>query len=797
MLTRAGLFLIVAATRAEASYAYGSALPVGVSIAPDGSYTISVGGAAYFQSGPTYFRADGAVYSTADASLHLTSPPSAPVPGSDALGAFSRVTMQWEGGGTSFTTGVRVYDDSVGAAVFEASWPAGANGTSAPGGSADLVTNGWPAIALNSSDMDHAAVGWGGRFLESSHAFAWANAANGIPSAGQHGGPVVVFDANFTAAVAVSSLNRHTVSVSALDYDKKSGSSFLSYGVIGSVTSIPPGFSVETIVAATAGGPTAGAVRWGGLARAAGNTSAPRPYDFTLDYLGYATDNGAYYYYNTEKGSDGKPLTYEQTLLDVLADAKIRGIPYRYLQLDSWWYPQGKGGGVTDWNATAKTFPDGLVAFHEKVGMPFYAHNRMWSSENVYASQNGGDYQFIVEPSNDLAIPVEARFWNDLLANASQWGMIVYEQDWMFTEAEGLNATRESATLTDVWLSQMADAALAANATVQYCMSLGRFVLSAVNLPAVTQFRAGDDYGPGQTAKCGFPYCVYYIGTTSLLGWAIGVAPSKDNFWTTRDQPGNPFHNATEPYNSMEAAIAALSTAPVQLGDGVGFTNVTLALATCTASTGRLLQPSRPATAIDACFAGDVWGASAGPVAARSHNLPVQSTHTLVSGRTWAHILTIGLNGSTSVRPADLPFDVVPFAGDAGALVYAGWSETRGVSFDVIGAFDAMHALNLVDAPDPHDWSLHHVAPIFSSGWALLGEAAKLVPVSVWRVQEVDADATSTRVNVRGDANETLTFSFAKPNGAGSWAVVTQTCSISAAGAATIVMGTDGQGSCE
>lgn len=52
----------------------------------------------------------------------------------------------------------------------------------------------------------------------------------------------------------------------------------------------------------------------------------------------------------------------------------------------------------------------------------------MWSADNVYAKQNGGAYDFIVE--SKLAIPNEQRLWDDLMMNASKWGMVVYEQDW-------------------------------------------------------------------------------------------------------------------------------------------------------------------------------------------------------------------------------------------------------------------------------------------------------------------------------------------------------------------------------
>lgn len=50
-----------------------------------------------------------------------------------------------------------------------------------------------------------------------------------------------------------------------------------------------------------------------------------------------------------------------------------------------------------------------------------------------------------------------------------------------------------------------------------------------------------------------FRYCVYYIGTTSLLSWALGLAPAKDNFWSSEWQPGSAYKNTThEPYSEMQ-----------------------------------------------------------------------------------------------------------------------------------------------------------------------------------------------------------------------------------------------------
>jgi len=396
----------------------------------NGEFEVQLQGASYFQSGPTYLRKDGRLFTTDDGSL-IAHSISDPIEGVDSIGDYIRREILWtlKGDNLNFTTAIQRYA-SEGVLVMEQYFPYGVNKTASPSSNpADDVTSAWPSFALDPNDVSRAVVGWGGRFLEGSHALAWGDAAaKGLPSAGQHGGPMCLFDKQYNNSVVVSSLTQHAVSTSSLEKGKGSSApSYLSYGLLGSITSIPAGFTLRTVISAEQGGPSAGMYRWGSIVRKYHDLPA-RPYDFTLDYLGYGTDNGQYYYYSPEKDANGKPKSYEDTLLDVMADAKLRDIPYRYIQLDSWWYPQGKGGGVVDWVATNKSFPHGLEWFHEQVKVPFYAHNRMWAAENVYAKQNGGAYDFIVEPWNQLAIPVEQTFWDDLLANASDWGMLVYEQ---------------------------------------------------------------------------------------------------------------------------------------------------------------------------------------------------------------------------------------------------------------------------------------------------------------------------------------------------------------------------------
>lgn len=79
----------------------------------------------------------------------------------------------------------------------------------------------------------------------------------------------------------------------------------------------------------------------------------------------------AYYYYLTEEGK-----SYEETLVDVWAHAKEQRIPYRSLQLDSWWYHKGRDDGVTAWEARKEVFPHGLEYMRDTLKVPLIAHNR-------------------------------------------------------------------------------------------------------------------------------------------------------------------------------------------------------------------------------------------------------------------------------------------------------------------------------------------------------------------------------------------------------------------------------------
>jgi len=461
----------------------------------------------------------------------------------------------------------------------------------------------------------------------------------------------------------------------------------------------------------------------------------------------------------------------------VHAYAEQEQIPDKTFLLDSWWYTKGKGGGVADWEATSDAFPNGLQAFHQATNWSMQMHNRHWSNNNVYARENGGRCNFTLE--DPLSIPTEQRFWDDLIANKTRDGIVVYEQDWMYNEWKGLNATLQSPTLGGTWLTQMGAGAEKSNVGIQYCMTFARMVVHSVQVNAVTQFRAGDDYGPGQTGYfprtkdpsgetgCHFPYCVYYIGTTSILAWGLDLAPAKDDFWTTKNQSGSPYRNNDgEPYNEMEAAIATYSTGPVQPSDGLGFSNASLILMTCTQH-GRLLQPSAPARTIDAAFIEGALGngsGSLGPVPRTPHNHAVMATHTAVAGHRWLHVLSIGLAKPFQLKPSHVPGELSEEGGSV--LGHVAWSGYGRRNVTLFGRFAETAPLHL-RACAYADFGLAHAAPVFSRGdsgaVAFLGEVSKFVPVAVARVVglTMPSDEEPLKIQLEGGPNEEVELAFA------------------------------------
>ncbi|CAG0900286.1 unnamed protein product [Darwinula stevensoni] len=569
---------------------------------------------------------------------------------------------------------------------------------------------------------------------------------------GEQAGPLVLFDRSAKALV----MSPFDSFMSANAYHDRAGSS-VHFGVMGRAEGVPAGHGTRTILH-HGEGVNAAVFDWGrALQTYYGREQVS---DFTTDYLGYYTDNGAFYYYNTEEG-----MNYEETVLAVVDHLSEIGLPIKYFQLDSWWYPKGADEGVVEWTALPDVFPNGLQNLYQAVGLPFLAHNRWFSPETTYATENGGEYEFLIEPENGKALPLERRFWDDLLDEARVWGLVTYEQDWLDQTYTGLDALHTDVDLAWRWLNEMHGAADARGINLQYCMALPRFALAALALPRVSQIRVSEDYLA--------TFLNWDIGVSSMFAHALGIPAFKDTYQSSdytvaarcSRLGGNDAETIEKCLRAFEpglhSAISSLSAGPVAPGDAIGEMNVTRIMRCCNAD-GLILKPDRPATLIDAKYIREAFGnAEAGPAGV------AWTTHTLYDGAT---PLEFGVIFWTDMTEEYL---ISPSASGLGnylpLFAYRVSSEDE-ENVNLEARFfpeDGHLPLNANTATYYYD--LWYTAPIITLSRgenlfvdiAFLGEMRKWIPVSKQRVSRFEITSNMLQVHLNGVPGEMVKFHLA------------------------------------
>jgi hypothetical protein len=669
-------------------------------------------------------RANGAVLSFADGSLKFDAPP-APISGSDPIfGPFTGFSVSWNGG--IFETSFRVFP-ALDTIIFSQVFPRGLAGMS--GGDTNGLSSAFPVFGPARGQLADNATGfvtWTGGMCTGVTG-TW-EATGGVTSiGGGHGGPIVLFNAS-NAALAMSPLSSLMTShFSFANITKES----LGSGLGGMVNDVPAGWTMETVLVSSNSITRAMLALGDRLLARGGKTRTAPDADVAISTLGAWTDNGAYYYYNSINNS--QPGAMQATVVEVIAYWAKLGLPLRHLMYDSWWYwKECKGtenswllckGAVELWEPRDDVFPSGFN--FQPPGLPLVLHNRWFSANNnSYIKDLGFAGSFISETDVDFALPIKSDVFSYLMGKAKAWGMTVYEQDWLITVWDTMSVTKTNVTAASSWLAAMGDAAASLGLTIQYCMPLPRHMLESTKHQAVTNARASGDYHPDNND--------YDIGLSSLFYWSIGVAPSKDDYWTTEFQPGNPYGDKpTEPNWQLEAITVALSTGPNGPSDGIGFTNATLVMSTVNAA-GLTLQPDRPATTNDRAFLNSLApaarrrGAASAPIVER-----LSTTHTTYGNASWHYILAVDLHDGVEL-----------FLGDLGSLGAA----TRTVAlFDYF--YPSAAAAILRDATPATSFTVPKgqgqpsapaaakairywiAVPQLPGGWFLLGEAGKIVPM--------------------------------------------------------------------
>eukprot|EP01039_Chlorochromonas_danica_P003209 gene3209-3514_t len=757
-------------------------------------------GELWFQSSDVFYFKSNQQYSTADGSTALLSRTESN--GTDKLGTFLQHDLAFTSDGETVDMVGRIkqYSSFI---IFEQSFPNGLNQTST--GNADGLSTGFPTFFLTDPQTPQQPAGY-------AHWISWFYDANpkmernkrrllvapgfqtpvqgiwnrttSLPGGIGGSGVTAVYPLNGPYNAILGAFGQ-PMAVSQVS----SSPGQLSYGVMGNATHLPSSFSPQIQLSFSKKGITHGLLKFGQRMTRFYNKESRwrlRAKDLTLRFLGYTTDNGAYYYYHTLDNS-----TYETTLLTLYQYAQKAKLPFRYLLLDSWWYYKGSNGGVSNWTAMPDLFPRGLSYLTEATSYYIQAHNRYWALDNAYKAT----YSFIEDDVKQGAVPVDPQFWSDLLRVPKEtWKLAVYEQDWLFNEFyQYVSQFLEDVQLGKLWLEQMNMAALDLQVNVQYCMPFIRHLLQSVEMNAVTQARASDDYVVS-------PYegiDNWRIGGQSLLIYALGLWPSKDGFWSTSYQPGNPYgEDRFEPYPALQAAVTSLSAGPFAVGDGIGFVDRNLLLR-ASDEDGRLLFPSKSATTLDLVFqeksrnpstSFELWAAQTFlPVyyASSSSSESRESKHSLEELMedhpmlreaddviTYTHLFAADIDrDDLKVTPS-----AVGYRGDGRDVYFVrehNNSLTGGTS-EGIQLWSESRPLTLQRC-DLADFQLYTVSPPLTKSVALLGEVDKWIAVSEQRFAAVYLSLFNNQNNsgenqvphnatialqLRGAPGETITVAF-------------------------------------
>eukprot|EP00729_Bicosta_minor_P007972 gene7972-15212_t len=268
------------------------------------------------------------------------------------------------------------------------------------------------------------------------------------------------------------------------------------------------------------------------------------------------------------------------------------------------------------------------------------------------------------------------------------------------------------------------------------CMSTPRYILESLKNNAATAARASVDYaqdGGGNVLRFGY--------VTSLF-WALGLAPSKDTFWSVGPtQPADgtyvPHQTARHPNPELHTIVAGMSMGPV---------DVELVMRTCMAN-GTLLRPTRPIAASDVGFALD--RSKRQGTGQSVNNGKVWRTMSLVHDGcdfyVWHYVLGFKLSKPYQVTLADL----APPPGIRAANPYEGENFLYPGNGTAKGGTDFLELSVLI--------------PMLSNGFAVLGEANKYVAASPDRFKFITLNPNSTMLTVVGAPNETVQITSLVP----------------------------------
>jgi len=714
------------------------------------SYTILVKGEEWFHSGDYAVHLNKRWYSTADKSLQFMY--SSSNKGEDRLGKFDETVFVWSAGSVSWLTTFKSYLPQP-IIIFNQIFQQGIQDT-ATGNNNDVISA-FPTFKVEKDDLNYLTYY---DTFSNGRTGTWGPGTS-YPHGIRGGIPLALFNSNLVT-VMISPFNNFLIGEQTLSQELHG---LFACGLQGKIQSVPTGFVHSTIITASQGVNNAH-MYWGGLLlKFYGKAPKTVAEDFSVKYLGYWTDNGAYYYYLSEPGKN-----YAETMVDVYDYIKSIDLPVQYYQYDSWWYFKGSTSGLLLWEPKPDVFPDGIKALQQKMGSkPIVLHNRWFENDTYYMTKMG--YPFISE-SKGYAIPLSEEPFLYMMTKAKDWGLIVYEQDWLVDQYLDMEATQTNVSIAHNWMTYMNNAATKVGLTIQMCMPLPGHILQSVLMSSVTQVRGSGDYQRQIYDKNNWA-----LGYTSMLHHALGLFPFKDCFWSSNaTQTGCVQKVCVEPNAVLETLTAALSTGPVGPADKIGFLDKYNLMQTCR-SDGVLLKPDIPLKTLDLVFS---TGFKTGP---RLFNLSHAYSQQIVKdekGNTavfWHYILA-----ADTEMPFSITLDDLGEPTNAQFVVFDYFKNPT-----TLAKFNNANPLNieaLYPTGETVSFKYYVIVPLLG-GYTLIGERDKYAVASFQRFGTITKTSNTTTVNIMGVSQEHVNIQMLYEP---TQSVETHTCIIGASGVAVL-----------
>jgi hypothetical protein len=520
----------------------------------------------------------------------------------------------------------------------------------------------------------------------------------------KNAGPWLLFDQKYDSLI-LSPASHFLVACMAGD-----GKHQLASGFNRTLGNLPAGFTQQSILVLTRGINHAFDL-WGqALADWDGKIRCPNDADTILKCLGYWTDNGAAYWYNFDL-----KLGYRGTLQTLMDSYRRKQIPFGYLQLDSWWYdksltrydgkaelpknsklPEGdwnRYGGTMQYKADPFLFPEGVEAFHERIGLPFATHNRWIDPASPYHQR----YKF-----SGIAA-VDPAFWDEIATYLHDNGVICYEQDWLneiFNHSPELSSTIDQG---EAFLGSMAESCKNHGLSMQYCMATPRCFLQGAKFDNLASIRVSDDhFTPNHY------HDFFYV---SKLADALGIWPFADVFQSTV---------------ASSALFSTLSAGPVGTGDAIDTENRANIMKIVRAD-GVIVKPDVPLVAMDRTYLAE----------AQKQDVPMlATTYTDHTGLKTIYLAAYK-NKQTAADSVSISSEELGFTGP---FYFFNYLTGTGVKMDK--GSDCQVTLQ------GGSYGYYIAAPIGESGIAVLGDAGLFVGTGKKRIAALHDDGRKVTVEV-------------------------------------------------